>query len=270
VSLAIVSAAARPGSCTQCHLRHSTVCGAVPRADLAELAAATSVLEIPVGTTFIEEDEPATDFFIITHGTATIFKLVPDGRRQIIEFAGAGRLIGPGVSDTNAFSAEALEPLRVCRITRSRFAALLSRFPAMARRLIDIADRALSAAQEQILLLGRKTARERLASFLLAKNWQPIAFGAPPEWAIRLPMSRLDIADYLGLTIETVCRLLTQFRAAGVVDFHTPSKLFIRDATALEHIAQGTALVARQSPSGSARVRVAATRQAAVGELCAG
>jgi CRP/FNR family transcriptional regulator len=78
VSLAIVSAAARPGSCTQCHLRHSTVCGAVPRTDLAELAAATSVLEIPAGTIFIEEDEPATDFFIITHGTATIFKLVPD------------------------------------------------------------------------------------------------------------------------------------------------------------------------------------------------
>jgi CRP/FNR family transcriptional regulator len=263
-------AAARPGACTQCHLRHAAICGAVPRPDLAELAAAMSVVEIPAGTVFIEEGEPATDYFLITHGTATIFKLMPDGRRQIIDFAGAGRLIGLGAIDASVFSAEALEQLRVCRFTRSRFAALLSRFPAMERRLIDIATRALAATQEQLLLLGRKTARERLASFLLAQSRQAIAFGAPPERLIRLLMSRLDIADYLGLTAETICRVLAQFRIEGVIDFHTPSTLVIRDPEALERIAQGTDLAARRPRSVSARVPIAATRHVAVAAICAG
>jgi CRP/FNR family transcriptional regulator, anaerobic regulatory protein len=258
VSLPIASAA-RPGACTRCHLRHSTICGAVPRPDLVELAAATSVIEIPAGTFFIEEGEPATDYFIITRGTATIFKLMPDGRRQIIDFAAAGRLIGPGALDVNEFSAEALEPLRVCRFTRSRFAALLSRHPAMERRLIDIAARALAAARDQMLLLGRKTARERLASFLLALSRQAIALEAPSERVIRLPMSRTDIADYLGLTVETVSRALAQFRTEGVVDFPTPSKLFIRDPTALERMAQGTAPAARQPRLVRARVPAAAS-----------
>jgi CRP/FNR family transcriptional regulator len=265
-----ITSAARPGACTRCHLRHSTICGAVPRPDLAELTAATSVLEISAGTIFIEEGEPATDYFIITHGTATIFKLMPDGRRQIIDFAAAGQLIGLGAFDVNEFSAEALEQLRVCRLTRSRFAALISRFPAMERWLINMAARALAAAREQMLLLGRKTARERLASFLLAQSRQAIAFGAPPERVIRLPMSRLDIADYLCLTVETVCRVLAQLRIEGVVDFHAPSKLVVRDATALERIAQGTALAARQPRSVPARVPPAATRHVAVAEICAG
>ena len=252
----------------RCHLRHSTVCGAVPRTDLAELAAASSVLEIPAGTIFIEEGEPATDHLIVRHGTAAIFKLMPDGRRQIIDFAGPGRLIGPGASDAAPFSAEALEQVRVCRFTRARFGTLLGRFPAMERRLIDIAERALASAQEQMLLLGRKTARERLASFLLAQSRQAIAFGVPPERVIRLPMSRLDIADYLGLTIETVCRALAQLRTDGVIDFHTPSKLMINDAAALERTAHGMDLAPRQPRPTPARVRAAPTRRVAVAELC--
>jgi CRP/FNR family transcriptional regulator len=269
VSLLTATASARSGACTQCHLRHSAICGAIPRTELAELAAASSILEIQAGTIFIEEGEPATDYFIVTHGTATIFKLMADGRRQIIDFAGPGRLIGPGVSDANVFSAEALEQVRVCRFTRARFSTLLDRFPAMERRLIDIAERALAAAQEQMLLLGRKTARERLASFLLAQSRQAIAFGAPPELVIRLPMSRLDIADYLGLTIETVCRTLAQFRTEDVIDFHTPSKLVIHDAAALERTAHGMDHAPRQPRPTPARMRTSATRRVAVEEMCA-
>ena len=129
----------------------------------------------------------------------------------------------------------------------------------MERRLIDMAARALAAAREQMLLLGRKTARERLASFLLAQGRQAIAFGAPPERVIRLPMSRTDIADYLGLTVETVSRALAQFRTEGVVVSRTRSKLFIHDVPALERMAQGASPAARQSRSVPARVPTAAS-----------
>jgi CRP/FNR family transcriptional regulator len=218
---------------------------------------------------FVEEDEPASDYFVVTRGTATIFKSMPDGRRQIIDFAGAGRLIGWGTSDANPFSAEALEPLRVCRFARSRLGALLSRIPSMERRLLELADSALSAAREHMVLLGRKTARERLASFLLARSWQAIACGAPPK-RTRLPMSRLDVADYLGLTKETVSRGLRQFCAEGIVDFPTPSEFVILDRMALERMAHGSALVASQPRSALARAPVAATRRVAVAEMYAG
>ena len=242
----------------------------MPDAELADLAAASSVLQIPAGAILIEEDEPAADYFIVTHGTVTIFKLMPDGRRQIFDFAGPGRLIGHGASDANAFSAEALEPLRVCRFTRSRLSALLNRIPAMERRLLELANNTLAAAREHMLLLGRKTARERLASFLLAWSRPALARGALSERAIRLPMSRLDIADYLGLTIETVCRVLRQFCAEGIVSFLTPSELVIRASAALERVADGTVLAARQPRSAPAKVPTAATHYAAVAEACAG
>jgi CRP/FNR family transcriptional regulator, anaerobic regulatory protein len=271
LSLSTASAGgARPIACAQCHLRRSTICGAVPLAQIAELAAATSVLELPAGTTLIREGEPATDYFIITHGTATIFKLMPDGRRQVIDFAGAGRFVGPGVSAASAFSVEAIERLRVCRFTRSSLGALLNRFPAMERRLLDMAASALAAAQEQMLLLGRKTARERLASFLMIQSRQATAFGASRERMIRLPMSRLDIADYLGLTTETVCRTLAQLRIEGIVEFLTPSKLVIRDATALECLAHGSTRASDRPRSPLTRVPNGADRHIVVAELCAG
>jgi CRP/FNR family transcriptional regulator len=242
----------------------------VPDAELADLAAASSVLQIPAGAILIEEDEPAADYFFVTHGTVTIFKLMPDGRRQIFEFAGPGSLIGPGASDTSAFSAEALEPLRVCRFTRSRLSALLNRIPAMERRLLELANNTLAAAREHMLLLGRKTARERLASFLLAWSRPALARGALSERTIRLPMSRLDIADYLGLTIETVCRVLRQFCAENIISFPTPSELVIRASAALERVADGTVLAARQPRSAAAKVPTAATHYAAVAQACAG
>jgi CRP/FNR family transcriptional regulator len=270
MSLSIAYAAvARPGPCTDCHLRRSAICGAVPSAELAELAAATSVLELPAGTTFIREGELASDYFIITRGTATIFKLISDGRRQIIDFAGPGRIVGPGVSDASAFSVEALEQLRVCRFTRHHLAALLNRFPAIERRLLDMADIALAAAHEQMLLLGRKTARERLASFLMIQSRQATAFGASRERMIRLPMSRLDIADYLGLTTETVCRTLGQLRIDGIVDFLTPSKLVIRDAMALERLAHGRARAADRPRFPLVQRSNMADRQVAVAGICA-
>ena len=202
--------------CASCEARPLSVCNAIADVDLGRLAAIATVVEVPAGQCFIDEGEPARAFFNITAGTAKLFKLLPDGRRQITGFVSAGHFLGLAVSDTYAFSAEAIEPVRFCRFQRSRLRSLLDDFPLMEKRLLEVAANELVAAQEQMLLLGRKTARERLASFLLLQSRQGTPCGQPRLRFI-MPMTRGDIADYLGLTIETVSRALTQLEGQAAI-----------------------------------------------------
>jgi CRP/FNR family transcriptional regulator len=224
--------------CATCDARQTSVCNAIADADLARLAAIAVVMESQSGSTFIDEGEPANSFFNITAGRAKLFKLLPDGRRQITGFVGVGHFLGLAVSDTYAFSAEAIEPVRYCRFSRTRLRKLLDDFPLMEKRLLEVAANELVAAQEQMLLLGRKTARERLASFLLLQSCQGLPCGhSRPRFT--LPMTRGDIADYLGLTIETVSRTLTRLRSDGLIELVAQNELLIRDQQALESLAGG-------------------------------
>jgi CRP/FNR family transcriptional regulator len=224
--------------CASCDARSISVCSAIPDADMSRLAAIATVTEAPPGQCFIDEGEPADSFFNITVGSAKLFKLLPDGRRQITGFVGPGHFLGIAVSETYAFSAEAIERVRYCRFQRGKLRNLLDDFPLMEKRLLEVAAHELVAAQEQMLLLGRKTARERLASFLVLQSRQ----GMPCGYARRrftLAMTRSDIADYLGLTIETVSRTLTKLRAEGLIDFLAQSQVVISDQAMLESLAGG-------------------------------
>jgi CRP/FNR family transcriptional regulator len=227
--------------CSFCEARSISVCNAVPDAELAQLSAIAVVTEVPAGQCFIDEGEPANSFFNLTAGTAKLFKLLPDGRRQITGFVGPGHFLGLAVSDTYAFGAEAIEKVRFCRFQRSKLRALLDNFPLMEKRLLEVAAHELVAAQEQMLLLGRKTARERLASFLQMQSRQGLPC-AHSRRQFKLPMTRSDIADYLGLTIETVSRTLTRLRAEGLIEILSQSELMIRDPAGLEGLAGGMRL----------------------------
>ena len=237
--------ALRPSEpCVRCDARPSSVCNAIESRDLERLAALAVSISVDAGRTFIEEGDPAEHFFNVTGGTAKLFKLLPDGRRQITGFASIGTFLGLAVSSTYAFGAEAVEPMRICRFARTRLRALLDDFPAMEKRLLEVASNELVAAQEQMLLLGRKTARERLASFLVARAACPSNGAAPcgPHRLaekVTLPMTRSDIADYLGLTIETVSRTLTRFKSERLIDIPSAAEILIRDHAALEGLATG-------------------------------
>ncbi len=224
--------------CTTCDARSFGVCNAIPDAHLTRLAAIAVVTEAPAGQCFIDEGEPASAFFNITLGTAKLFKLLPDGRRQITGFVGPGHFLGLAVSDIYAFSAEAIERVRYCRFQRAKLRTLLDDFPLMEKRLLEVASNELVAAQEQMLLLGRKTARERLASFLLMQSRQGMPCGHARR-RFTLPMTRNDIADYLGLTIETVSRTLTRLRAERLIDLAPQSEVIVRNSVGLEGIAGG-------------------------------
>ncbi len=227
--------------CASCGARSSIVCAAIEPKDIDRMAALAVPQPVLAGRSFITEGDPAEHFFNVTAGTAKLFKLLPDGRRQVTGFASAGTFLGLAVSSSYAFSAEAVEPSQVCRFSRTRLRHLLDDFPAMERRLLDVASNELVAAQEQMLLLGRKTARERVASFLLARQSCAAGCGAPVGGGGRvlLPMARTDIADYLGLTVETVSRTMTRLRTERLIDMPSPTEIVLRNRDKLTELAAG-------------------------------
>lgn len=227
-----------PEPCTACQARGYSVCNAIEDKDLARLAAVAAVRSLPKGETFIAEGEPATDFFNITRGTVKLFKLLADGRQQVTGFAGPGHFLGLAVSRTYAFSAETIEPTRICRFSRPRLRELLHDFPALEQRLLETACNELASAQEQMLLLGRKTAQERVASFILARHQATLPC-TTEDAVIPLPMTRGEIADYLGLTIETVSRTLSRFKKEKRIALPSNSALVLLDRPWLESLAAG-------------------------------
>lgn len=224
--------------CASCQARGYSVCSAIEDKDLGRLAATAVVRDMSKGETFIEEGESAADFFNVTRGTVKLYKLLPDGRQQVTGFAGPGHFLGLAVSDTYAFSAEAIEQTRVCRFSRPKLRELLHDFPALEERLLQTACNELVAAQEQMLLLGRKTARERVASFLIARSEANLPCTTPGD-AVALPMTRSEIADYLGLTIETVSRTFSKFKSEKRIATPSNAEVVILDRPWLSGIAAG-------------------------------
>jgi CRP/FNR family transcriptional regulator len=225
--------------CASCGARGQSVCSAIDDQHLGRLAAVAVMRDINKGDTFIEEGTPARDFFNITRGTVKLFKLLPDGRQQVTGFAGIGHFLGLAVSDTYAFSAEAIEPVQLCRFSRPKLREVLHDFPALEERLLQTACNELVEAQEQMLLLGRKTARERVATFLVARCHAALPCG--PSEHVALPMTRSEIADYLGLTIETVSRTFSRFKAEKRIATPSNSEVVILDRAWLDDMAAGQA-----------------------------
>ncbi len=224
--------------CSFCEARLFSVCGAVAEPDLARLAEASTVLDLDKGATLVSEGDPSTHLFNLTAGAVKIYKLLPDGRRQIVGFLSMGDFLGVGRRAKYGFTAEALTPVRLCRFPRAKFTRLLDEFPLFERELLCRASSELSAAQDQMLLLGRKTARERIASFLIGLSRRAGRLGEPTG-AVQLPMTRTDIADYLGLTTETVSRIFTDLKRQGRIGLAGASQVTLLDRPGLAAMAEG-------------------------------
>jgi CRP/FNR family nitrogen fixation transcriptional regulator len=175
------------------------------------------------------QGERAQFCYRVLSGCVRMVRLMEDGRRQIGEFLMAGDLLGFDALETYDFAAEAVADVVLRRYPRRIVDALAERNVALTRRLRDITSVSLRLAHGRLVLLGRKTASERLASFLLEMAARlPGTCGE----VLDLPMGRTDIADHLGLTIETVCRVLAHLRRVGTLVIDRNS-ITIRDAVAL-------------------------------------
>jgi CRP/FNR family nitrogen fixation transcriptional regulator len=174
------------------------------------------------------EDEPADYLYKVVGGAVRIAKLMSDGRRQISAFYLPGDVFGLEPHDVHSFSAEAVCESQLLIVKRSAFLAQATRDSEMVAQLLAQTMGHLQRAQEHMLLLGRKNAHERIAAFLLDMSKRLSRSGA-----VELPMSRQDIADYLGLTIETVSRTLTQMERDRMISMPVSRRIVLRDHSAL-------------------------------------
>jgi CRP/FNR family transcriptional regulator len=225
--------------CARCAARQFSVCAPVPEIDLPEFAAMSVRLQIEARSLLFTEGDPADHVFSISSGCVSLSKALSDGRRQITGLLFDGDFIGLSHGRTWACTAETLTAVQVCRFPRARFERYIAEHPHVERRLLQIASTELAAAQEQMLLLGRKTAAERVASFLLRLSERAAAHGRRGN-PVNLPMTRAEIGDYLGLTLETVSRTLTQLRNKGAIAFDNVGVVRITSDEALRRLA-GTA-----------------------------
>lgn len=185
------------------------------------------------------EGDPARRVFMVTHGALKLYTLLADGRRQVTGFMFPGDFLGISVDEEYAFTVEALEPSELWWFSREAFDRFLSEHSQVERELYRMAAHELAEAQRQMVLLGRKAAAERLASFFLSLLERTERVSGAPERSFDLPMTRIDIADYLGLTKETVSRMLAHLRSRGLIRLQSQNRVEVLDRAGLRSMAQG-------------------------------
>ena len=176
------------------------------------------------------ENEPAEYLYKVISGAVRTYKVLNDGRRQIGAFYLPGDIFGLEIGEVHSFSAEAIVECKVMLIKRSSVVTLAGRSHDVANQLWTMTAKELQRAQAHIMLLI-KTAQERVAGFLLE-----MASRAPAGNTVELPMSRQDIADYLGLTIETVSRTLTQLENSAAISVPSSRRIVLRNQAALNRL----------------------------------
>lgn len=205
-------------------------------ADIAELRKIGVVVNIARGKTVFGDGEDARYSYKVVEGAVRLSKIMLDGRRQIAEFALPGDMFGFECGDVYALSAEAVTPVTLVRYSRSNIERLGEECSDVRRELMKLLRRGWTSAQAHLVMLGRQSAKERVAAFLVALAQHR---GVHDGQSLDLPMGRQDIADYLGLTIETVCRTLTDFKSERIVSIPDRHRVIICNLEALESLAEG-------------------------------
>lgn len=225
-------------NCSCCPIRAFTLCGTVLDTGFPQLEAHSRLFDLGPHAPLFAQGDPAAFVYIVVHGSLRLTSELPDGRQAILGFAIPGDCFGITHLAHYDHGASTLTTTRLCRFPASAFRDLLLELSSLDHVLQEREEAELLAARRHVVALGRSTAMERIAGFLLEQEALERQRG-PVMGAIevRLPMSRSDIADYLGLTLETVSRTFTCLRKEGVVKLKTANRLIIRDRQALQTLA---------------------------------
>ncbi|MFW5681005.1 MAG: Crp/Fnr family transcriptional regulator [Pseudomonadota bacterium] len=206
--------------------------------ELQQLHAMSSQKVFEPGELIVEEDATVRQVANVLSGTIKLFKLLPDGRQQITGFLFGGDFLGPMLSGEYATFAEAVTRVELCLFEQDRLREQMDAWPHLERRLFEDATATLDRALDWMLLLGRKTAAERVASFFVMMA-DRVGSRDDVEVQVEVPMSRSDIADYLGLTMETVSRQISNLKRQGLIESAGAHGVSIRDLPALRRLAGG-------------------------------
>jgi CRP/FNR family transcriptional regulator, anaerobic regulatory protein len=184
--------------------------------ELAALRRLASPVRLRNEQTIFSEGEFAESAFGLSRGFMRLYKTLPDGRRRIVAFALPGDLLDIPLADHFTCSADAIGEVTVCRFPREQLKKVILSSPNLTRLLMEFEARELRSARNQLTLLGASSAEERLTTFLL--NWRNCLGQAPVSQPVPLPMRRQDIADFLGLQLETVSRTLARLERKGAIE----------------------------------------------------
>lgn len=220
---------------------HTQIVRETPRiaetAALDERLAQGSVRRIESKEHVYCEGDPRTHVFQVEQGVVAVYKTLVDGRRQIIDFAYPGDLIGLGVQREHVLSAQAVCTAKVRCLQTAALERAAESNAKLAIKLYRAVCHELAATRHLLVTVGQRSAAERLASFLLTLHRR---LGEPSSMTVTLAMRRSDIADLLGLTIETVSRTLAKLRTMGLINIEQGgSTVHIRDYARLEELASG-------------------------------
>jgi CRP/FNR family transcriptional regulator len=201
------------------------------------------LFRLPREGTLFREGDPAELVFEVISGLIRLQRMLPDGRRSIVGFAFPGDVIGLWASGVHAYAAEAITKCEFRSFCRAAVTQLIGLMPPFAAQVRAGITEELRAQQDHMLLLGRKSALERVVTFLL---WYVQRTAGAEEvrddgGCLPFPVPRSDMADYLGITTETVCRIMTALKQAAVIDLPSPQRLGLLQPETLREIAEGRA-----------------------------
>jgi CRP/FNR family transcriptional regulator len=217
--------------CDECEARHQGICGALDSVQLEQLKKQARRHMVEPGATLIDPAVPSDQFSVIVSGAVKLMKMLPDGRQQIIGLQYAPDFLGRPYLGDSDITAEPVSDTKLCSFSRATVERMIENTPSLQRRLYLQALSELEDARELLQTLGRRTARERVAAFLLFVS-RHTAGSDPADGERRilnLLLTRGEIADFLGLTIETVSRQLHQLAATGVVQLEHNRSITILD-----------------------------------------
>lgn len=223
-----------PALCRACEARHGGICGALSEAELLALSKHTVKRAAPRKTELVREEDESRTYANIMVGAVKLTKRMPDGRQQIVGLQFAPDFLGRPFDADSKVSAEVAVDVELCSFPKSVLDALLAEHAGLENRLLRQVLNELDEARQWMVVLGRMSARQKVASFLcLIRNH------IDPEHeevavSFDLPLSRSEIADYLGLTIETVSRQFTALRKDGLIEIDRGRRIRVPDIDALK------------------------------------
>lgn len=228
-----------PVVCLACEARHGGICGALKPQQLLELSKHTTRTAHERDVDLFASNSDPEVYSNILGGVVKLTKIMPDGRQQIVGLQFAPDFLGRPFSNNSDLIAEAATDVRLCSFPKRVIEKILKETPEMEHRLHEQHMRELDDARDWMLTLGRKTAIEKVASFILMLviHIDPEKGDSIKDIEISLPLKRADIADYLGLTIETVSRQVTNLRKKGVIAINDRKSILVVDKDRLATIA---------------------------------
>ncbi len=224
-------------NCGGCPIRHRAVCSSCDTHELEQLEKMKYYRSFEAGQPIMWAGDPMEFVGSVVVGTATIERLMEDGRKQTMGLLLPSDFIGRPGRDTAIYDVTAVTDVTLCCFRRGSFEGLVSTTPHIAQRMLEMALDELDAAREWMLLLGRKTAREKIATFLMMVAKRTSESNKLPDFGkvdITQPLTRDAMADYMGLTLETVSRQFSALRKGGLIVLEGKRDIIIPDVMALQ------------------------------------